>query len=72
MKKRAKIVYVARNPKDLAVSYYKFHQWQPMLPDYDSWDEYFDDFMAGKCKFAMLIWDNLKFLIFFWRSYDNI
>ena len=51
MKQRAKIVYVARNPKDLAVSYYKFHQWQALLPDYDSWDEYFNDFMAGKSKF---------------------
>ena len=51
MKKRSRMVYVARNPKDLAVSFYNFHKWQPMLPTYSSWDEYFEDFMAGKCEF---------------------
>ena len=46
--KKAKIVYVARNPKDMAVSFFNFHQWQIKLPKYDSWDKFFDDFMAGK------------------------
>ncbi|XP_072044656.1 sulfotransferase 1C4-like [Amphiura filiformis] len=52
MKKKAKIVYVARNPKDLAVSYFNFHKWMPMIPNYSSWDTYFDDFMAGKLNYG--------------------
>ena len=46
--KRAKIVYVARNPKDLAVSYYYFCRWQPMMPKFETWDEFFDAFMEGR------------------------
>ena len=50
IKKKAKIIYVARNPKDMAVSFYYFHQWQPALPTYTEWDVFFEDFMAGKGK----------------------
>ncbi|XP_072043248.1 sulfotransferase 1C4-like [Amphiura filiformis] len=54
MMKKSKIVYVARNPKDLAVSYYNFHKWQPVLPEYSSWDNYFDDFMDHKAAVAQI------------------
>ena len=46
--KKAKIVYVVRNPKDLAVSFYHFHKYVPELPQYESWDQFFDDFIVGK------------------------
>ncbi|XP_072044653.1 LOW QUALITY PROTEIN: sulfotransferase 1C4-like [Amphiura filiformis] len=70
MKKKAKIVYVARNPKDLAVSLFNFHKWQPMLPKYSSWDKYFDDFMAGKLSYGL--W--YEHYLGFWnrRHEDNI
>ncbi|XP_072033690.1 sulfotransferase 1C4-like [Amphiura filiformis] len=45
--KKSKIVYVTRNPKDVAVSFYHFHKWVKDLPQYDSWDAFFDDFMTG-------------------------
>ena len=48
--KKAKIVYVARNPKDVAVSFFHMHRWQAMLPKYESWDKYIEDFIAGKGK----------------------
>lgn len=50
---KAKYVYIARNPKDVCVSYWHFHQTQlkklatgdaPTLP----WDEYVSDFVKGK------------------------
>ncbi|XP_072025287.1 sulfotransferase 1C4-like [Amphiura filiformis] len=50
--KKAKIVYVARNPKDMAVSFYHFHRWQTMLPKYETWDRFFDDFMEGKVSYG--------------------
>ena len=46
--KKAKIIYVVRNPKDLAVSFFHFHNWETNLPTYESWDAFFDDFMSGK------------------------
>ncbi len=46
--KKAKIVYVARNPKHVAVSFYHFHKYIPDLPNYESWDQFFDDYISGK------------------------
>lgn len=44
----AKIVYVARNPKDVAASCYNFYKVNPMLQfsgDFESFAQYFmDDF----------------------------
>ena len=51
--KKAKIVYVARNPKDLAVSYYYFCRWQPMMPKFETWDKFFDAFMKGRGEYAV-------------------
>ncbi|XP_072042828.1 sulfotransferase 1C3-like [Amphiura filiformis] len=48
MKKKSRVVYVARNPKDLAVSYFHFHNTVPSLHSYSSWEEYFEDFRSGK------------------------
>ncbi|XP_078532584.1 sulfotransferase 6B1-like isoform X2 [Lissotriton helveticus] len=39
---------VFRNPKDTAVSYFHFENNNPALPNYESWDEFFECFMSGK------------------------
>ena len=48
--KKSRVIYVARNPKDLCVSYYHFHLMNPALPTPKSWNEFFDDFFSGKSK----------------------
>ncbi|XP_030846018.1 sulfotransferase 1C2 [Strongylocentrotus purpuratus] len=45
---KAKVVYVARNPKDTAVSYYHFCEYVPTLPTYGSWDMFFEEFLANR------------------------
>ncbi|XP_030845638.1 sulfotransferase isoform X1 [Strongylocentrotus purpuratus] len=42
--KKPKIVYVARNPKDAAVSYFHFCNVSPNLPQYRDWNDFFIDF----------------------------
>ncbi|CAN2391563.1 sulfotransferase activity [Pristimantis euphronides] len=46
--KKVKMLIVFRNPKDTAVSYFHFYNKNPALPHYDTWDDFFQDFMAGK------------------------
>ncbi|XP_072041911.1 sulfotransferase 1C1-like [Amphiura filiformis] len=49
MRKKARIVYVARNPKDLAVSFFYFRMSNPSIPqDAKGWNAFFEDFYAGK------------------------
>ncbi|XP_071478960.1 sulfotransferase 1A1-like [Diadema antillarum] len=43
-----KVIYVARNPKDAAVSLYHFCQSLRYMPSYESWDEFFELFIAGR------------------------
>ncbi len=44
----AKFIYVARNPKDVAVSYY-YHTLGFELYQYDgNWDDYFERFITGE------------------------
>ncbi|NXM52685.1 ST6B1 Sulfotransferase, partial [Illadopsis cleaveri] len=64
---KAKILVLVRNPKDTAVSYYHFYNNLPLLPSYDSWDEYFADFMNGK-----LAWGSYFDHLVEWNKYiDN-
>ena len=48
---KAKVIYVARNPKDVAVSMYHFCLYVNDLPNYSSWDEFFEEFVAGRGKY---------------------
>ncbi|CAM4532173.1 hypothetical protein PO909_023233 [Leuciscus waleckii] len=43
----AKVIYVARNLKDVAVSYYHFHKMANFLPDPGSFSEFLSAFLKG-------------------------
>lgn len=47
-----KMIYVARNPKDVAVSYYHFDLMNALHPHPGTWDEYIEKFMAGRVAFG--------------------
>ncbi|XP_069724485.1 sulfotransferase 2B1 isoform X2 [Phaenicophaeus curvirostris] len=44
---KAKVIYVARNPKDVAVSFYHFHHLAKFLPDPGSFDTFLTQFLEG-------------------------
>uniref|UniRef100_A0A3Q3XBV7 Sulfotransferase n=1 Tax=Mola mola TaxID=94237 RepID=A0A3Q3XBV7_MOLML len=43
----AKIIYVSRNPKDVAVSYYYFHKMAAFLPKFSTFSEFLHRFLDG-------------------------
>ncbi|XP_063297404.1 sulfotransferase 6B1-like [Pelobates fuscus] len=45
---KSKILWILRNPKDTAVSFYHFCNNNPILPTYHSWDSFFQDYMNAK------------------------
>uniref|UniRef100_A0A8C3NWR2 Sulfotransferase n=1 Tax=Cyanoderma ruficeps TaxID=181631 RepID=A0A8C3NWR2_9PASS len=47
-KNQVKILLLIRNPKDVAVSFYHFSNGVATLPSYDTWDDFFTDFMTKK------------------------
>ncbi|XP_074849983.1 sulfotransferase 1 family member D1-like [Carettochelys insculpta] len=47
-----KMIYVARNPKDVAVSFYHFYLMAKMHPDPGTWDEFLQKFMAGNVAYG--------------------
>ncbi|XP_072492467.1 sulfotransferase 2B1-like isoform X2 [Notamacropus eugenii] len=49
---KARVVYLARNPKDVLVSYYHFHKLAKFLPDFSSFEDFFDQFLEGKVNFG--------------------
>lgn len=44
------VIYVARNPKDVAVSFYHFHRLAKFLPDPGSFDTFLTQFLEGTGK----------------------
>ncbi|XP_028812688.1 sulfotransferase family 5A, member 1 [Denticeps clupeoides] len=44
---KAKVIYVFRNPKDVAVSYYYFHKMAKFLPEPGLFDDFLDKFLEG-------------------------
>lgn len=49
---KAKVIYVMRNPKDVIVSSYYFHQMARFLEDPGTFDEFLDKFLEGKVLFG--------------------
>uniref|UniRef100_A0A8C5R4C3 Sulfotransferase n=1 Tax=Leptobrachium leishanense TaxID=445787 RepID=A0A8C5R4C3_9ANUR len=49
---KAKVIYVARNPKDVAVSFYYFHKMAKFLPDFDSFTEFLQKFQDGQVHYG--------------------
>ncbi|NWY05702.1 ST1B1 Sulfotransferase, partial [Nothoprocta ornata] len=49
---RCKMVYVARNAKDVAVSFYHFDLMNNLHPHPGTWAEYLEKFMAGKVAYG--------------------
>ncbi|XP_008051936.1 sulfotransferase 1A1 [Carlito syrichta] len=45
---KVKVVYVARNAKDVAVSYYHFYRMAKVHPEPGTWDSFLEKFMAGE------------------------
>ncbi|CAI9556998.1 unnamed protein product [Staurois parvus] len=50
--KNCKIIYVARNAKDVAVSYYHYQRMAYAHPEPGTWDEYINTFMEGNVAFG--------------------
>ncbi|KAM3873440.1 sulfotransferase 2B1-like [Diretmus argenteus] len=49
---KAKVIYVTRNPKDVMVSSYYYHQMASYLDDPGTFQEFMDNFLEGKVLFG--------------------
>lgn len=49
---KVKVVYLARNAKDVAVSYYHFYRMAKVHPDPGTWDSFLEKFMAGEVSYG--------------------
>ncbi|KAM6220360.1 sulfotransferase 1B1 [Rhynchocyon petersi] len=47
-----KMIYLARNAKDVAVSYYNFHLMNEMCPPPGTWQEYLEKFLTGEVAYG--------------------
>ncbi|XP_003225295.1 sulfotransferase 1C2 [Anolis carolinensis] len=48
-KQNCKMIYLARNVKDNAVSTFNFHRMNKLLPNPGDWNNFLEDFIAGRC-----------------------
>ncbi|XP_037548824.1 sulfotransferase family 5A, member 1 [Nematolebias whitei] len=49
---KARVIYVSRNPKDVLVSFYHFHNMANFLPEAGSFQEFLDQFLEGKLHYG--------------------
>ncbi|KAM9436429.1 sulfotransferase 2B1-like [Clarias gariepinus] len=62
---KAKVIYVSRNPKDVIVSSFNFHQMASFLHDPGTFEEFMDSFLSGNVLFGKWT-DHVKS----WRNTD--
>ncbi|XP_006027899.1 sulfotransferase family cytosolic 2B member 1-like [Alligator sinensis] len=51
-KAKAKVIYVARNPKDIVVSFYHFHKMAKFLPKPSSFEDFLMQFLDGTVQYG--------------------
>uniref|UniRef100_A0A1B8Y5A4 Sulfotransferase n=1 Tax=Xenopus tropicalis TaxID=8364 RepID=A0A1B8Y5A4_XENTR len=66
-KEKCKVIYVARNGKDTATSFFYFDQMAHLHPTPESWDEYLERFMKGDVGWGSW-YDHVKG---FWEQKDK-
>jgi len=66
MEKNAKLIYVARNPRDTCVSFY--HHWKIMAGYSGSWDTFFDAFVGDVCGYHTPF---LQHVLGYWHQRDR-
>lgn len=49
---KVKVIYIARNAKDVVVSYYNFYNMAKVHPDPGTWDSFLENFMDGKVSYG--------------------
>ncbi|XP_042522602.1 sulfotransferase 1A2 isoform X1 [Dipodomys spectabilis] len=49
---KVKVIYIARNAKDVVVSYYHFYHMAKVHPDPGTWDSFLEKFMDGKVSYG--------------------
>ncbi|KAM9408279.1 sulfotransferase family 5A, member 1 [Pholidichthys leucotaenia] len=49
---KAKVIYISRNPKDVVVSFYHFHNMANFLPEVTSFSEFLNQFLEGTLHFG--------------------
>ncbi|XP_054477267.1 amine sulfotransferase-like isoform X1 [Anoplopoma fimbria] len=64
--KKGKVIYVARNPKDVIVSYFYFHKLANMLETPKDFDDFFEKFMRGNV-FGCSWFEHIKM----WHSHQD-
>ncbi|XP_061446686.1 sulfotransferase 1C2-like [Rhineura floridana] len=64
---KCKIIYVARNAKDNVVSYYYFHHISKLMPEPGNWDEFLENFIAGKIAWGSWF-DHVRY---WWEAKDR-
>ncbi|KAM9461273.1 sulfotransferase family 5A, member 1 [Clarias gariepinus] len=67
---KAKVIYVARNPKDVIVSYYHFHNMAKFLKDPDTFSEFLTDFLEGRVYYGSWF-DHVKGWTSNGRNFEN-
>ncbi|XP_064504981.1 sulfotransferase 6B1-like [Pseudopipra pipra] len=65
-KNKVKILLLIRNPKDLATSFYHFSNGLAVLPSYETWDDFFTDFMTKK-----VVWGSYFEYLSKWNNYAD-